>query len=498
MADPSYIGRYAVQRRLGSGGMGTVYLCRHPSLDRLAAVKVPSEAVRADPTALARFGREAKQADGLRHEHIVVVQDADLENDPPYLAMDYVDGSSLADLLRGRVLDVESTVALLAPIAAALDHCHARGRVHRDVKPGNVIIGSRDGRDWPVLVDFGLVLPDGESPLSATGMLHGTLPYISPEQVAGRRAGPASDQYALACTVFECLTGGPPFRRSGEVATLLAHQSDQPPRLSAVLGRAPSPLDDVVDRALAKDPAARYPTVTAFVAALEDAAATTELPGPAPHRTLVLPPARPAPRAPRPEPAPPRRAARPVGALLAAALVAGAGGIAAYAGADALVDRTPPPADLAFTDGVDGVLKAGAVLSPAQRALLEQGPLGRLSECEGQEPQNAKVLAAVGCRADFPGVDGLLLRQAEPASLTDVLDSESRPPGECATQVGVDGTWAQGPLSCYDNNAGVAALQWGYADRGLFLVAVRDDGDNAGLWQWWSGTDWRTPAGPPG
>lgn len=498
MTQPARIGAYVLVRELGRGGMGTVHLGQHSFMDRRAAVKVPHEALRQDRVALDRLGREAREADGLQHPHIARVYDVDLEHDPPYLALEYVEGESLAERLAvRRTLPVEEVVELLRPVAAALDHCHAHGRVHRDVKPSNVLLGSKDGRDWPVLSDFGLVRPEGAAALTETGVLMGTWDYLSPEQAAGRPAGPASDLYALGCVAFQCLTGLVPFRGQA-VEVLRAHREDAPPRAAAYSPSLPAAVDDVLARVLDKDPERRRQqlgSATAFVEALGQAAEGTD------RRTVLLP----APATSRPpahEPAPPDehprrpRPARSAGPLVAAAAVALLGGVGAYLAADALVDRTPPPQELAFTDPVDAVLAEGAVLSTAQRELLARGPLDRLLDCAGQPPQNTRVVAAVGCTSTYPGVDGLLLRQAAPGALADVLDSDSRPAGDCAREVGVDGRWAGGPLACYDNNAGVAALQWGYADSGIFLVGVRNDGDNAALWAWWSSADWSTPAGP--
>lgn len=502
MMQPARIGAYVLVRELGRGGMGTVYLGQHSYMDRRAAVKVPHEALRRDAVALQRLGREAREADGLQHPHVARVYDVDLEHDPPYLALEYVEGESLAERLTvRRTLPVEEVVRLLRPIAAALDHCHAHGRVHRDVKPSNVLLGTKDGRDWPVLSDFGLVRPEGAAALTETGVVMGTWDYLSPEQAAGRLAGPASDLYALGCVAFQCLTGLVPFRGQ-PVEVLRAHRDDVPPRASTYAPSLPAGVDEVLARVLAKDPERRQQdlgSATGFVESLEQATDrpdTVVLPPPAPPPS-PRPSPRPAPASRRPSGEAPRsRPARAAGALGAAAAVAVLGGVAAYVAGDALVDRTPPPQELAFVDPVDAVLAEGAVLSGAQRDLLAQGPLGQLSDCAGQPPQNTKVVAAVGCTSSYPGVDGLLLRQASPEALADVLDSESRPEGNCATEVGVDGRWDGGPLACYDNNAGVAALQWGYTDSGIFLVAVRGDGDNAALWAWWSSTDWATPAGP--
>jgi len=493
---PSRIGPYVVLRLLGSGGMGSVYLGEHHTLGRRDAVKVPHEAVRADSDAMHRFQREAQVAAGLSHPHITAVYDAALDHDPPYLAMQYVEGQSLKNLLREvPLLSLEHTVGLLAPVAAALDHCHERGSTHRDVKPANILLGTRGGQEWPYLTDFGIVRPDAASPLTRTGMVQGTALYLSPEQADGQPAGRASDLYALACVAFQCLTGVPPFRAATDVETLLAHRDDRPPAASAINSRLSAGVDHVLLAALDKDPAARrraFPDVASFVAGLAAAAEPAPFEVPTPRLGMA---------------APTVHVAHPVqrrhtGALAGAVAVLVLGAPLAFVAADALVSR-PGNGDqstvLAVTVGVDDVLAPGAVLTPEHRALLEQGPLSSVIECVPQpEVQSRRTTAAVGCDSLLPGVDSLLLRQAEPGpALTDTMDSPNRRVGDCSREVGVDDRWTSGPLACYDNNRGVAALWWGYEDSGMSIVAVRNDGDNAALYAWFVDAEWSLPTGPP-
>lgn len=507
---PTSIGPYTVQRELGSGGMGTVYLTAHQPHGRLVAVKVPHPQLVADRDAMRRFEREATAAAQLQHPHIVTVLHMDMQHALPYIAMEFVEGGNLAELLRhGRVLGVAETVRILGPIADALDHCHVRGRTHRDVKPSNVLLGEEGRR--PVLTDFGIALVDGHSRHTRTGEVVGTLPYLSPEQAGGASAGRASDLYALACMAFECVTGTRPLVRATEAETLRAQQYDPPPGASVLNPSLGPRVDEVLALALAKDPVARlrsYPRVKDLTDALAAAVAPAPAPvrsapvAPAPDRTRVLeaPVDRPVVR-PSPDPRPPDRRVR-AGLILAAA-VALVGGPLAYVGADALVDRStevsPVDTVAAVVDPVGTATKAGEVLRPDQAELLAQGPVGSLFDCVPQpEVETGTTRAALGCSSRLPGVDSLLLRRDAPgADLDERMDSPGRAAGDCAREVGVDGTWAGGPLSCYDNTRSIAALWWGYRDSGVNYVAIRDDGDNRELYRWFVGTDWSSPAGPP-
>ena len=518
---PRTLGPYDLLRRLGSGGMGTVYEASHRHLRRRAAVKVPSDAVRADPVALRRFAREAQTAADLRHPHVVRIEDAAVvDQELPYIAMEFVDGDDLHDRLQQRpVVPLPDLVALLRPVADALDYCHGLGLVHRDVKPSNILLGRRRDGSAPVLTDFGLVLVDGASPISATGDIMGTPQYLSPEQARGETARPASDLYALACVAFQCLTGTLPFRGDA-LSVVLAHRNATPPRPSGLDARVPAAVDAAFAEALGKDPDFRrrsFPSVRSFVDALEAAGAGARQPVAVQeqHRTMVLErtpvqpvvtlPAEPAPvarprRPPVPAPAAPTSARRwPAWALLG--VVALAGTPAAWAAGDALRftgqerEVVPEPSD---GERLAAVTKPGAVLDQAHGDLVLAGPVGHVLNCEPQpSAENDTTVVAVGCETDFPGVDGLLLRRVSSASaLTDVMDSEDRPPGDCAQEVAVDSTWAGGPLACYDNTSGVAALRWGYAGTDLSWIAVRNDGDNAALWSWFTATDWSSPEGP--
>jgi predicted Ser/Thr protein kinase len=262
---------YEVMHRLAVGGMGEVYLCRHRMLDRLDAVKVLRPHLAEDSSFRRRFLREALSAARLRHPNVVTVYTAGESDGRLYLAMEYVAGDDLATLLRREgPLPAERTVALLAPVADALDTAHQAHLVHRDVKPSNLVVTPSGG---VTLLDFGISrILDDSSEITRTGEIVGTIAYCSPEQLSRRMPiGGACDQYSLACVAFECLTGEVPFPREGQLAMMTAHLTAPPPRASAVRADLPVAVNAVLARALAKDPAQRYPTCTAFLAALSSA-----------------------------------------------------------------------------------------------------------------------------------------------------------------------------------------------------------------------------------
>lgn len=316
-------GRYELGERIGSGGMGTVFRAHDTLLDRPVAVKL----LRAsdDEVHRARLRAEARFAAGLQHPGIVRVFDYGEEDGPegprPYIVMQLVDGAPL----RGP-LPPDQVARLLAGIGEALAVAHAAGVVHRDLKPSNILV-TPAGR--PVLVDFGVARSDTAEPLTETGFVVGTAEYLSPEQVDGGRATPASDVYALGVVAHRWLSGTSPFQRETPVATALAHLRDDPPELP---GGVPAGLRTLIRGMLAQAPEDR-PTATEVVQR------ATAAPG---TRTVVLPPLPDAP--PKPAEVVSARARRRVAIVAAAATVLVAALLVA-----ALQGRNPtaPPASAA-------------------------------------------------------------------------------------------------------------------------------------------------------
>jgi serine/threonine-protein kinase len=256
---------YEVEGLLGQGGFGRVYKAYHPKLRRRAAIKVMSD--RPDAQTLARFEREAQAVAALRHPAILTVFDfGELEGEP-FMVLEFMPNGSLAERLTDRPMSPPEVVALLGPIADALDHAHRQGVIHRDIKPANVFL---DANLQPVLGDFGLSHIGAET-ITVTGSISGTPAYIAPEQAQGGEPTGASDNYALAVMTFQLLTGELPFKSDvGPLAVLYQHVSQPPPAASELNPELPTAVDDVLARGLAKRPDDRWPSARLFVKALAD------------------------------------------------------------------------------------------------------------------------------------------------------------------------------------------------------------------------------------
>ena len=279
------LGGYRIEAVVGHGSMGTVYSALDIALERRVALKVLTPELARDERFRERFLRESKLAASLEHPHIVPIHAAGEADGVLYLAMRYVDGRDLSGLLEslGR-LDPERTVRLLEQIAGALDAAHARGLVHRDVKPANILLArNSSGDDYAYLCDFGLAKHASTvSSLTGSRSIVGTVEYLAPEQIAGGPVDGRVDVYALGCVLYECITGEPPFRRDNDLAALLAHANEPVPKPSERRGELPEALDGVIARALAKDRDARFSTCGGLVEATRAA-----LRGEAPVLTAV-------------------------------------------------------------------------------------------------------------------------------------------------------------------------------------------------------------------
>jgi ABC-type branched-subunit amino acid transport system substrate-binding protein len=339
---------YRIESVLGRGGMGVVYLATQLALERRVALKLLAPHLAEDARFRERFLRESRIAAAIEHPHILRVYDAGEEDGTLFLAMRYVEGADLgAHLERERRLAPDRALGLLAEVAAALDTAHARGLVHRDVKPGNILI---DAAGEAYLFDFGLTKPAAaEAGLTGTGEVVGSLDYMAPEQI---RVGPVdgrADQYSLACVLFECLSGRPPFRHETAAQTMWAHLQEEPPSVADERPDLPSSLDAAVARGLAKQPDERYPSCGELVASARAAlngAGEAVVAAPA-RRSL-------------------QRWAWPIavaGALLLAAAVAAAVvALTRDSGTDALTSLAP---------------NSVGVIEPASNRIVAQIPVGR-------------------------------------------------------------------------------------------------------------------------
>ncbi|MCK4314898.1 MAG: protein kinase [Anaerolineae bacterium] len=269
------LGKYEILEEIGRGGFAVVYKARDTVLDRVVALKVPHPYWTADPGFAARFRQEARTAANLRHSNIVTVYDTGEAEGQLYIAMEHLPGRTLRELLEVEgALSLEQALPILEQVAEALDYAHGQGVVHRDVKPGNVIVEETTRGVQVTLLDFGLVKAmEGSTALTSQGTLLGSPEYMAPEQADPERAaeiGPATDRYALGIVAYQMLTGRVPF--PGNVpATLVAHMQNAPPDPRSIRENLPPGVSQVLLKALSKLPDERYPTVKAMAEALHKA-----------------------------------------------------------------------------------------------------------------------------------------------------------------------------------------------------------------------------------
>jgi len=267
--------RYRLEKKIGSGGMADVWLATDTELDRDVAIKILHDRFAQDTEFVERFRREARSAAGLQHPNVVSIFDRGEFRDTLFIAMEYVDGPQLKELVKGG-MGVEDAIGFTRQILGAARFAHRKGIVHRDLKPQNVLI-DEDGRAR--VTDFGIARGE-RSDITATGSVMGTAQYLSPEQAQGKETTPASDIYSIGVILYEALTGRVPFQGDSAVAVALKQVSEAPRRPSALNPKIPPALDAVVMRALAKDPEARFKDADAFLKALDAAERTPEKPRP--------------------------------------------------------------------------------------------------------------------------------------------------------------------------------------------------------------------------
>ncbi|WP_282786274.1 serine/threonine-protein kinase, partial [Nocardia sp. CC201C] len=253
---------YVIERELGRGGMGSVYLAKHPRLPRMTALKLLNQEMFSDDEIRARFIREADLVAQLDHPNIVTVYDRGAVDEQLWISMQFIDGVNAANVDPGKLPPLRA-VQIITETAKALDYAHGIGVLHRDVKPANILL-ARSGRagaggERVYLTDFGIArLRDDTGHLTQTGTVTATLAYASPEQLTGATLDGSSDQYSLACTLFQLLTGSVPFEGTSPAAVIRGHLQERPRLPSALRPDLPRAIDGVLARALSKRPQDRY------------------------------------------------------------------------------------------------------------------------------------------------------------------------------------------------------------------------------------------------
>lgn len=290
MSPGTIVGGYRIERVLGAGGMGTVYLGKHPSLPRMDAIKVLSADLSSNSEFRGRFEREANLAAGCDHPNIVSVYNRGEEHGQLWIAMQYVDGTDAsAELTRDpHAMTPLRALRIITEVGKGLDYAHRRGLLHRDIKPANFLMSTQDGDDEEriLLADFGVAKStDDQTELTQTGSFVATIAYAPPEQLQGIPVDNRGDIYSLGCALFKLITGRNPYPAAQPAMVMMGHLYEPPPSATAVNHGLPQAIDHVFARALAKNPADRF----ASCRELTDAAANALTPGHNPVRTNTSP-----------------------------------------------------------------------------------------------------------------------------------------------------------------------------------------------------------------
>jgi len=265
LTEGTVVGHYKIIKKIGAGGMGEVYLAEDTKLNRPVALKFLPAHLVSDEDAKARFTREARATAALKHPNIVTIHEVDEFNDRPYFAMEHIEGRSLRDIIKDEDLSIEQILELGIQLCEGLQEAHQSGIVHRDIKPSNIIL---DKKGRPKLADFGLAAVTGTTKLTKTGSTLGTIGYMSPEQIQGKKVDLRSDLFSCGVVLYELITGQRPFKGDNEAAINQAIVTGTPEPLARYKADVPDELQQVVDRALDKDVETRYPTAAAMLADL--------------------------------------------------------------------------------------------------------------------------------------------------------------------------------------------------------------------------------------
>jgi serine/threonine protein kinase/Tol biopolymer transport system component/DNA-binding SARP family transcriptional activator len=487
---------YRIEAVLGRGGMSVVYLAEHLALGRKVALKLLAPQLADDDRFRERFVRESRIAAGMEHPNIVPIYEAGEAEGFLFIAMRYVPGTDLGRLIRREgTLDPGRALWIVRETASALDAAHGRGLVHRDVKPGNILVvpgeGS-EGRDLVYLSDFGLTkrLESGTAGITQTGQFVGTVDYVAPEQIEGKQIDARADVYALACVLFECLTGRVPYERDTQVAALYAHLGEKPPPLTISRPDLPATIDAVVAKALSKTSEGRYATCGEFATAVRG--------------TL-------GPLAGEPTPTADRSgwSRWQAGAVaLVAALIAGVVVFSVFRGETPTAEdaASSPTPTMSLSPAPEPTFRTvERSLTTDEQRLLTSIPEDVGADClplDRAEPVQSE-LAALVCRNDdvevlyelFPNRD--LMDEAFQSN----ANINRAPEGECATDhLAVTpytiGGEPAGRVLCYtaaidaNNQAGgpktrTSHIEWTDENSAIYAHAIRNDLGDLTLYEWW-------------
>jgi serine/threonine protein kinase len=490
---------YRIERQLGRGNMGVVYLAEDVNLRRKVALKILAPSLADDKLFRKRFHRESQSAAKLDHPNIVPVYTAGEAGGLLYIAMRYVGGGDLRTLVEANgPLSLEQTTSIINDVAAALDAAHAQGMIHRDVKPANILIDDHNGQQHYYLSDFGItkMLSSGRS-LTSTGQVVGTIDYLAPEQIQGKSLDGRADLYALGCVLYQCLTGVVPFPREDVAALMWAHVNEQPPSVSARRPDLPAQLDHILAKATAKQPDDRYNTGRELTLALQ--ALVTNPAAPADNETPTSAPPIGGPPPPVPTdmtstyiPSSPASARAPATApsskrkwwwmaacgILALAVIAGS----TVAVLNYLSMRFP---------------------NAAEQALLDQVPLDLTTKhsCTRNteaEQDNANVQASVTCTSEGDANTVVFTKFASSHALNNHYQAAvaaagiTPSSGDCRSAERAEGAYTSesgrisGRALCYQQR-GASFIEWTEDGTNTLNLATRIDPDYAKLRSWWAG-----------
>jgi predicted Ser/Thr protein kinase len=489
------LGPYRIEAVIGRGGMGVVYLAEERRLKRRVALKILPPGLADDADYRARFERESQMAAAIDDPNILPIYEAGEIDGVLFIAMRYVEGTDLEARLRDGPLEPRQVVHLLGQVASALDAAHIRGLVHRDVKPGNVLIAAGHGDErgeHAYLTDFGLTkLRTQDTSLTRVGTIMGTLDTMAPEQLEGRDIDGAADQYALAAIAFRALTGKQPFERDSEAALITAILRDPPPSAFGARPDLPAAVDPVLARGMAKRPADRFANCAALVAELRSALGVTSTTaavsqGGRDRRQVVV-------------------AVGALGVLLAGLLGLGfflGGGTGPEASASPSIGASsgasPNPDPSAFPNADEAALLA--LLPPDVALRCRRGSYDNVLADSGA---SSRPLADLACTLAGRGFEGLTPDRVSAMRLRDstlvtadrvvsrAVQDHGVPDGDCAAEeLPATGMWTpEGPdvgrVACWIEG-GDAVVEWSHdRDRLVFRVARanRDEGGAIGLWQ---------------